>query len=67
MSNIKNMFDGITPRKKAILTKLAGEFIDGITFDPTFSDEEVNYLLISVKDEIEQWFENDKKAFDEED
>lgn len=56
MSNIKNLFDGISERKKNILTKLAGEFVDGITFDPTFTDEDVDYLLLAVQDEINQWF-----------
>lgn len=67
MSNIKNVFDGISERKKIILTRLAGEFIDGITFDPAFSDEEVNYLLISIKNEIEWWFANYEDEIDEED
>lgn len=62
MSNVKNLFDGITERKKRILTKLAGEFIDGITFDPSFSDEEVDYLLLAVQDEIEEWFATEKEG-----
>lgn len=62
MSNIKNLFDGISERKKVILTKLAGEFVDGITFDPTFSDEEVGYLLLAVQDEITEWFNGEKEG-----
>lgn len=62
MGNVKNLFDGITERKKRILTKLAGEFVDEITFDPTFTDEEVDYLLLAVQDEINQWFTEDKKG-----
>lgn len=56
MSNIKNLFDGISERKKNILTKLAGEFVDGVTFDPSFSDEEVDYILLAIQDEINKWF-----------
>lgn len=56
MSKIKNLFGDISERKQRILTKLAGEFVDGITFDPTFSDEEVDFLLFAVQDEINNWF-----------
>lgn len=62
MSGIKNLFDGITERKKVILSKLAAEFVDGVVFDPTFSDEEVDYILLAIQDEIEEWFADGKEG-----
>lgn len=62
MSNIKNLFDSISERKKVCLTKLASEMVDGITFDPTLTDEEVDYVLLAIQDEINNWFADGKKG-----
>lgn len=62
MSEIKNLFDGIGKRRKIILSKLAAEFVDGVAFDPSFSDEEVDYLLLAVQDEINLWFAEHKEG-----
>ena len=62
MSNIKNLFDSISERKKVCLTKLASEMVDGITFDPTLTDEEVDYVLLAIQDEISDWFADGRKG-----
>lgn len=62
MSNIKNLFGSLSEREKVCLTKLASEMIDGITFDPTLSDEAVDYVLLAIQDEISDWFTDGKKG-----
>lgn len=62
MSNIKNLFDSLSEREKVCLTKLASEMIDGITFDPALSDEAVDYVLLAIQDEINNWFADGKKG-----
>lgn len=61
MASIKKIFGSVSPRKQKCLEKLASEMIDGITFDPTLTDEEVDFVLLVLQSEITEWFKSGKE------